>query len=189
MRLVLAGFAAIAMAIGVAGEARARCTDDAAVALARAEVAIACPCGGFANHGQYVKCAAGVAKLLADAGTLPKSCKGSVVSCAARSTCGKPGFVTCCRTDKLGRTRCSIKKGADKCTAPKGGTACVSLLSSCCDACGPGGCVPAPTPTPPAPTPTPTAAPTATPTPEPTPTPPYGSASRAFVQPVVSLLH
>lgn len=51
-------------------------------------------------------------------------------------------------------------------------------------------CVPAfppgtPTPTP---TPTPTVAPTATPTPIVTPTPPYGSASRAFVKPVGSLL-
>ena len=165
MRLVLVGFTAIAMAIGVAGEARAKCEDAAAVAFARGEVATTCQCDGFANHGQYVKCAAGVAKLLADAGTLPKNCKGSVVMCAARSTCGKPGFVTCCRTDKLGKTRCSTKKDADKCTAPKGGTACVSLLSSCCDACGTGSCAPAPTPTPPAPTPT--AAPTPPPTPEP----------------------
>lgn len=186
MKLVLVGCAAIALAIGVAGEARAKCTDDAAVALARAQVAAICPCDGFANHGQYVKCARGVANMLADLGTLPNNCKGSVVSCAARSTCGKPGFVTCCTTDRRGKTRCSIKKGADKCKAPKGGSACVGLLSSCCDACGTGGCVPPPTPTP---APTPTAPPTATPTPEPTPTPPYGSASRAFVVPPASLLH
>ncbi len=51
--------------------------------------------------------------------------------------------------------------------------------------------VPTPTPTaPPTPTPTPTPVVTATPTPvtTPTPTPPYGSASRAFVKPVASLL-
>ena len=55
-------------------------------------------------------------------------------------------------------------------------------------------CVPAflagvPTPTPTAqPTPTPTPVVTSTPTPVVTPTPPYGSASRAFVKPVGSLL-
>lgn len=51
--------------------------------------------------------------------------------------------------------------------------------------------VPTPTPTaPPTPTPTPTPVVTATPTPvtTPTPTPPYGSASRAFVKRVASLL-
>lgn len=187
MRSLFAGCVAVVIAIGVAGEARAKCTDDAAVALARAEVAALCPCDGFANHGQYVKCARGVANALAGTGALPNNCKGSVVSCAAKSTCGKPGFVTCCTTDQRGRTRCSIKKGADKCRAPKGGTACVGLLPSCCDACGDGACVPPPTPTPTvAPTATPTPAPTASPAP--TPTPPYGSASRAFVRPVVSLL-
>lgn len=184
MKSLLVGCVAVALAIGVAGEARARCTDDAAVGAARAQVAAVCPCDGFANHGQYVKCARGVANMMAGAGTLPNSCKGSVISCAAKSTCGKPGFVTCCATDKRGKTRCSIKNGADRCKAPKGGSACVGFLSSCCDGCDPGGCVTA-TPTP---TPTPTIAPTASPTPPPTPTPPYGSASRAFVQLVASLL-
>jgi hypothetical protein len=53
-------------------------------------------------------------------------------------------------------------------------------------------CVPATLPGLPTPTPVPTAVPSATPTPVPTPAPtptqPYGSASRAFVNPVASLL-
>jgi hypothetical protein len=49
-------------------------------------------------------------------------------------------------------------------------------------------CVPAFPPGTPTPTPTVTPTPTASPTPVVTPTPPYGSASRAFVKPVGSLL-
>lgn len=184
MRSLFVGCVAVVLALGVAGEAGAKCSDDAAVALARMQVAALCPCDGFANHGQYVKCARGVANTLAGSGTLPNSCKGSVISCAAKSTCGKPGFVTCCTTDARGRTKCSIKKGADKCKAPRGGSSCVGFLSSCCDACGDGGCFPPPTPTPTVVPPTPTPTPVVTPT----PTPPYGSASRAFVRPVTSLL-
>jgi hypothetical protein len=182
MKSLFAGCIAIVLAIGVAGEAGAKCTDDAAVAAARAQVAATCPCNGFANHGQYVRCARGVARTMVDLNTLPRMCTGNVVSCAARSTCGKPaGAVTCCTTDKRGKTRCSVKKGATQCKAPKGGSACVGTFSSCCDACGVGGCSPAtPTPTP---APTPTVAPTPTPTP-----PPYGSASRAFIRFVASLL-
>jgi hypothetical protein len=186
MKYLVGVVVASAVVLAGAAGASARCTDDAAVAAARAAVAAQCPCDGFPNHGQYVRCARGVANDLADAGLLPRNCKGAVVSCAARSTCGKPGFVTCCTIDKRGKTRCSIKKDASKCKAPKGGTSCVGQTTSCCDACA-NGC-PGVTPTPP-PTPTPTPEPTPTPTaPPPTPTPPYGSASQAFVVDVPSLL-
>ena len=86
-----------------------------------------CSCATATNHGQYVKCVAGVAKSRVTAGTLPKSCKGAVVKCAAHSTCGKTGFVTCCTT-----AGCKPKKSAAACTA-KGGT--VGTCKSCCDAC------------------------------------------------------
>src|SRR4029453_10168943 len=46
---------------------------------------------------------------------------------------------TCCRTDKKGKTKCSIKHDANDCKAPKGGSACVGQVSSCCDACGDSG--------------------------------------------------
>jgi hypothetical protein len=61
--------------------------------------------------------------------------------CAARSTCGKPGFVTCCRTTAKGVTKCSIKHGAAKCTAPKHGGATVGTHASCCDACSGSTCL------------------------------------------------
>jgi hypothetical protein len=112
--------------------------DMGTVAAARAAVDLACPCDSFTNHGQYVKCATGAAKTALQS-TNP-SCKGAVVTCAARSTCGKTGFVTCCRTSVNGQTKCSTKSSGAHCTAPKGGSACFSVHTpSCCDACLPGG--------------------------------------------------
>jgi hypothetical protein len=148
MKTLTLTLSAVALTLALYAPAQAKCGDDpadaAAVAATRAQIAAECPCDGFPNHGQYVKCARGVVNANATAGTLPKSCKGSVVSCAARSTCGKPGFVTCCRTDKKGTTKCSTKKDASKCTAPKDGSACVGTQSSCCDACTTSGCAASP---------------------------------------------
>jgi hypothetical protein len=123
------------------GEAKCDPTgaDAADVAAARAAVAANCDCAGAANHGAFVSCAAEQAKGLAN-----KSCRGVVVSCAAKSTCGKPGFVTCCRTKSTGATKCSTKSSASKCVPPSGGSACVGNFSSCCDACTASGCVPSP---------------------------------------------
>src|SRR5215831_8669503 len=117
----------------------AACT-DAAIAATRAAADQACAAMGIGcttakSHGAYVSCVAHQAKAAAKAGTLPKDCKGAVVRCAARSTCGKPGAVACCRTDRHGKTSCAIKKSASRCTKPKGGTACAGVVSSCCDAC------------------------------------------------------
>jgi plastocyanin len=72
-------------------------------------------------------------------GSLPKQCRSSLVRCAAHSTCGRSGFVSCCRTTATGVTKCSLRH-ASKCTPPKGGAACVGLVPSCCDACGPDSC-------------------------------------------------
>lgn len=143
MRWIVSGLvASLVFAAGPAG-ARAACTDAAAVAATRAAADAACPCASATNHGQYVKCVAGVAKAAAASGSLPKECKGAVVKCAARSTCGKPGFVTCCQTKTTPKgtvTKCSTKNSATACKAPKGGTACVGLHPSCCDACTSTGC-------------------------------------------------
>jgi len=181
MKLLLPGLLTASLLVLAPSGASAKCGDNvgdnAAVAAARGQVEADCPCPSFTKHGEYVKCAKTVANDRVDAMLLPKNCKGSVVKCAAKSTCGKPGFVTCCRTNSKGKTKCSTKKDASKCKVPKGGSACVGTLPSCCDACT-AGCVPPPTPTP-----TPTPAPTATPAPPtPTPTPAYGSPNQAFIQ-------
>src|SRR4029077_8019661 len=123
----------------------AGCTDPAAVAATRAAADEACTRMGMGclrakNHGAYVSCVAHQAKAATKAGTLPKDCKGPVVRCAAQSTCGKPGVVTCCRSTVSGKTTCSIKSNAARCKTTKHHTACVGQHASCCDACIGGGC-------------------------------------------------
>src|SRR5262249_2146370 len=70
----------------------------------------------------------------ADATLQNPSCRGAVKRCAAKSTCGRPGSVTCIRTDTGGRTKCQVKRDPGLCIAPSGGTACVGAGTSCCDA-------------------------------------------------------
>jgi len=115
--------------------------DAGDVANARAAVDSNCDCAGATNHGEYVSCA--VDQI--NATLVNKSCRGVVKRCAARSTCGKPGFVTCCVT-KGEKHKCKIKSNETACTDY--GTACVGNFASCCDACAPDGmCVPPPTTT------------------------------------------
>jgi hypothetical protein len=114
--------------------------DAADIAAAKAAAAT-CECAAFDNHGQYVSC---VAQAVNGAGLENRSCGGPVKSCAARSICGKSGFVTCCRTKANGVTKCSTKSSGDRCNPPKGGTACVGTKASCCDACTESGCASSP---------------------------------------------
>src|SRR5262249_34150666 len=87
--------------------------DKSDVANARAVVAAHCDCAGAANHSAYVSCAA----LQAKATLVNKSCAGAVKKCASRSTCGKPGAVTCCRTLLSGKHICRVKRVAASCLA------------------------------------------------------------------------
>src|SRR5581483_413171 len=171
-------FRAAALAAGIlfaASAAHARCGDApgdaAAVAATRAQVQAQCSCASAVKHSDYVKCARQVAQAAVATGALAPSCQSSVQKCASRSTCGRSGAVTCCVTNRSGKTSCQVKRNAGACRAPSGGRACVGNFSSCCDACTLTGCAPLPTPTP-SPTPPPTPVPTATPTPSPSPTPP-----------------
>ena len=122
------------------GMAHGACTNPAAVAATRTMVDAQCPCATATSHREYVKCVAGAAKSAMASGSLPKQCRRAVVHCAAQSTCGRPGFVSCCRTTAKGVAKCSIKPDARKCTAPKGGAGCVQHAASCCDACNAGSC-------------------------------------------------
>ena len=116
------------------------CPDARAAAAVQAAVDSDCNCRGAKAHGAYVRCAVGVAKAALKAGRLPTTCKRAVKACAARSTCGRPGFVTCCRTHARGATKCSIERSAAACKPPQGGRACVGQRPSCCDACTSSGC-------------------------------------------------
>ena len=138
----------------------ASCLDDdpdgSKVAAARLTAeqncaALGAGCTNAPSHGKYVSCIAHQAKELSsgDTPSLPKSCKGAVKNCAARSACGKQakGFATCCLTDDAGNVSCKTRK-SDSCT-DKGGV--VGTCGSCCDACdgGTGPTCPAePTPVP-----------------------------------------
>src|SRR5262245_22304362 len=133
MRFLVHGVLALGLVLASTGVASAtKCNDDAAVAAARATADAECGCVTATNHGKYVSCVAHVANDLADSGDLPKECKGEVVSCAAQSTCGKAGAVTCCRIDRRGKGKCSIKSSASKCKPPKGGQARAGTGTSCC---------------------------------------------------------
>ena len=146
MLALLRGAAVVILLVAGPGHALAKCGDDpgdaSAVAAARAQVDAECDCGAAPDHGTYVRCAAGIAKERANAepSLLPRQCRGAVRRCAARSTCGKPGAVTCCREKTLyGRTsiHCSIQKDAPTCGARRG---CVGSYTSCCDSCSTTGC-------------------------------------------------
>jgi hypothetical protein len=143
----LLGLVTAGLVLAATGNAFGRCGESAgdedAIAAARAQVERDCPCVSFTHHGAYVSCAAAVATQRTRDGLLPRDCKDRVKRCAERSTCGRAGFVTCCRTDAAGTTKCQTREARQlkpPCTPPRGGTACVANVPSCCDACTEGGC-------------------------------------------------
>ncbi len=111
------------------------CADAQAAATVRAAIAAQCPCATATAHHAYVKCAARVVAQAIKAKTLPRACKASLTTCAARSTCGRSGAVACCRTTASGSRKCVVKKSAAACKPPRGGAECASNQQSCCDAC------------------------------------------------------
>lgn len=110
------------------------CAD--AVAATRRHVEAACSCDTASSHGAHLRCATRVADADVAAATLPPHCRGAVLQSAAMSTCGKPSAVTCCRTKANATSRCSIRRDAGHCEAPRGGTASIGT-GSCRDACAP----------------------------------------------------
>jgi len=141
MRHILGGALAVSLLLTTAQVGFAACDpmhdpDKTAIANARAAADAACaneppPTGPRGcntpgvTHGQYVSCV--VHQLNANP-NLPKNCRGAAKRCAAKSTCGKPGFVTCCVTNPQGKSKCRItQQGACPGT--------VGSCTSCCDAC------------------------------------------------------
>ena len=152
----------------------ASCADlpggPASLAAVRAEVADQCNCATSISHGAFVRCAKHVIDRAIALEGLSSTCASEAKRCASRSTCGRaPSAVTCCRTTSSGKTVCSVKTDPSKCRAPAGGSVCTGVFTSCCDACGMGGCAPSYTPTA-TPTATITDTPTITMTPTITPT-------------------
>jgi hypothetical protein len=158
LRLAVGAAAAMALLCWPGG-ATAQVDCEAERCAVQAEIDAQCPCDDATNHGEYVRCVRAQAKAL-----VSKQCRGKVVRCAAKSTCGKEGAVTCERNGRNGTTRCKISRSAERCEA-RGGT--VGSRSSCCADC----------------TTTTTTTPSTT-----TTTTLYGSPSRAFVGRVLGLV-
>jgi hypothetical protein len=152
MRLPLAFAAAFVLALP-AGEVAAAVDCEPARCAFQQAIDDQCRCDEATNHGRHVSCVAHVVKDLARQGVIPTNCKGKIKRCAARSTCGKPGFVTCqiptdtcdlatstctanptvaCATDLECGARCKTKSSAEHCVAV-GGTP--GPAGSCCAAC------------------------------------------------------
>jgi len=96
------------------------------VADVQAAIDQACPCGGFRNHGQYMKCVRKQVGQLAQAG-----CDVSErIRCAASSVCGRPHSpVVCC--NRRGRAKVFT---AEKCLAGQG-TVMTGLVRPCDAVC------------------------------------------------------
>ena len=147
----------LAVALG-ASAARAADDCEAARCAVQAAIDMECPCSAASNHGKHVSCVAHVVKRLSTgvAPTVPTQCKGKITRCAARSICGKAGFVTCqipvtgtcdtvsgtcvenaaltCLTDAdcvIG-SKCKTKRSGDLCMM-SGGT--VGAGTTCCADC------------------------------------------------------
>jgi hypothetical protein len=116
--------------------AAAACTADplaADVRAARAEIAARCDCAGATSRRDFVRCAVGVARERRDAGLLDRAGFGAVRRCAKRSMCGRFGAVTCC-IETPRRSRCTVKRRADRCRSVGDRIATVLGAESCCDA-------------------------------------------------------
>ena len=93
---VVIGLAAFALP-ALAQQSQVDC--EAARCAVQQQIDTHCSCGvknGKQNHGRYVSCVAHIIKQLSASGDIPVQCKGKIIRCAARSTCGKKeGFVIC----------------------------------------------------------------------------------------------
>ena len=117
-----------------AAEAGQECGEDPAVAVARAAAEEACPCGQARSRKQHMRCVSAFAAEEVAAGRLPAQCRASVIECARNSTCGRGEEATVCFVERSdGEKRCTIRRRANKCRAPSGGTAVIGAGTSCCD--------------------------------------------------------
>jgi hypothetical protein len=109
-------------------------SDDATLVDLRADILAACQCDSASSRGAFRRCARNQLALVSGERFFP-SCLGMTLKDLAHSVCGKPGAVTCCRTNAHGRKRCSIEPDAASCTPAMGGSAALGVSETCCDAC------------------------------------------------------
>ena len=119
---VTLGLALAAAPAGAAEDCQAR------RCAAKAAIETACPCDKASDHGAYVSCVAQAARQSAGREANAGVCVGEIVRCAAQSTCGKSGAVTCQKGP-----RCRIVNSAERCENSGGR---VGTAKSCCPECG-----------------------------------------------------
>jgi hypothetical protein len=138
MRLRLAGLVVLGLGALLAAPERAAALCgaeplDPAAQTARDEIARRCDCAGAASRRDYVRCAVSVARELRSAGELDRAGFAGVRRCAKHSICGRPGAVTCC-LEKPSRSRCTVRRSAERCRSAGNRVATLLGLESCCDA-------------------------------------------------------
>src|SRR5205823_3783113 len=127
---MMAGLSLVALAHSAFAACGDNPDDANTVAAARQAADSPCDCSTAKTHRRYVRCVAGAARAAVNSGTLSEECKAQLLACAARSTCGRPSAVRCCRTDASGVTHCQTVRRAAACRAPRGGSVCVSTTST-----------------------------------------------------------
>ena len=162
---LVVGLAASSVDARVKCAADSRCDRTEIVAGVRAAIEQACPCTAQPNKKAYRRCAKQELKRRQQElgkADFPKPCRKEVVRAFKNATCGRPGTVVCNKTNKKGRTRCSVTD-ADRCPAEPGRSSPCGAFTSCVDACVPdGGCPSTPPTTLPPPTSTTTTTKTTT---------------------------
>ncbi len=107
----------------------------------RAPMAAQCDCAGALRAGLYRKCVIGVVDGEIAAGRMPADCRSDLLRCAKRSTCGRgPTAVTCYRTDRHSRTKCTIRHNRGECRPPAQGSSTEGTTPFCCDPRTTAGC-------------------------------------------------
>ena len=94
MRKALVGMLLVGAWIAMPAARSSADPPDCEAARCSVQSSVDACCANAKNHGQFVSCVAHAVK----AAGVPTNCKGKVVRCAARSTCGKEGFSTCTPT-------------------------------------------------------------------------------------------
>jgi hypothetical protein len=109
--------------------ANVKCSTDATCVAAAIDAA--CPCGTASNHGQHQSCVVHLRNTLRKEGC-PSD---GVAPCAARSTCGKPSAVLCCRVTSTGS--CTIPAGSTSGTCSNNAAMACSTEADCTVLSGP----------------------------------------------------
>ncbi len=137
----LLGFSFVATAR--AGERCGEVSGDGA-ALDAAWERIEALCGCAVTDGsnarsaarEFAKCARGVATRAVLDGDLRSRCRSRLLAGVRHSVCARPpGWMTCCLTNRRGRTSCRARRSADQCTSSASRFATSGSTGTCLDAC------------------------------------------------------